>query len=666
MNLQWLAWDRLPWVQADASQWRYALRNAIAMCLALSIAYALDLDEPYWAMTSAAVIGFPTVGGAISKSLGRIVGSLMGAGAALLIAGHTLNEPWLFTFFIAGWLASCTGIANHYQNNVAYAFSLAGYTAAIIVFSSVDLTDATDLWNLTQTRVCEVITGILCAGFMMMVLPSTSDGETLIASLQKMHGRLLEHAGLLLQPTEVDKVRTAHEAVISQILTMNLLRIQAFWSHYRFRRQNNVLNYVLHQQLRLTSVLSSLRRMLLNWPDAPQSLYDAIDALMKELASAQCDKYRLARILRSVTPAADGDYRQRAFCQRLRYFCWMYLNVSRWIRLLARADADTRFQPPPVPSLARESDSAEAGWSALRTFCAVVAGCAFWITTQWSAGAAALTLTAIACVLYSSAPSPSGSVTLLLKTLLWLSLFSFVMKFGLMVQISQLWQFLLFLFPLLLTLQLFKLQQKQRAALWGQFIVFMGSFIAVTNPPSWDYADFLNDNIAKVCGVMLAWLAFQILRPSSDARRSRRHIRALRTAFLDQLRRRPRLSESRFESQIYHRISQLSSSRDEQARVWLLRWGVVLLNCSHIVWQLRDWQPASPTLAQMREASLQDLQRIISARGVRHDSLDQTLTMLEQTIRQLVAEGDTEANTLAGILWRLRCSLAQLKQAVPD
>ncbi|WP_346417508.1 FUSC family protein, partial [Listeria welshimeri] len=116
----------------------------------------------------------------------------------------------------------------------------------------------------------------------------------------------------------------------------------------------------------------------------------------------------------------------------------------------------------------------------------------------------------------------------------------------------------------------------------------------------------------------------------------------------------------------YHRISQLSSSRDEQARVWLLRWGVVLLNCSHIVWQLRDWQPASTALAQMREASLQDLQRIISARGVRHSSLDQTLTTLEETIRQLVAEGDTEAKTRAGILWRLRCSLAQLKQAVPE
>ncbi len=93
MNLQTLSWRALPWVKATRPHWRYALRNGIAMCLALSIAYALDLDEPYWAMTSAAVVSFPTVGGVISKSFGRIAGSLLGACAALLLAGHTLNDP---------------------------------------------------------------------------------------------------------------------------------------------------------------------------------------------------------------------------------------------------------------------------------------------------------------------------------------------------------------------------------------------------------------------------------------------------------------------------------------------------------------------------------------------------------------------------------------------
>lgn len=96
----WL-WQNLPWVKASTRQWRYALRNGVAMCLALTVAYYLNLDEPYWAMTSAAVVSFPTVGGVISKSLGRIAGSLLGASAALIIAGQTLNDPWLFLFAMA-------------------------------------------------------------------------------------------------------------------------------------------------------------------------------------------------------------------------------------------------------------------------------------------------------------------------------------------------------------------------------------------------------------------------------------------------------------------------------------------------------------------------------------------------------------------------------------
>lgn len=66
---------------------------------------------------------------------------------------------------------------------------------------------------------------------------------------------------------------------------------------------------------------------------------------------------------------------------------------------------------------------------------------------------------------------PFNSLTLLLRTLVLLSLFSFVVKFGLMVQITDLWQFLLFLFPLLTTMQLLKLQMPKLAGLWGQLIV---------------------------------------------------------------------------------------------------------------------------------------------------------------------------------------------------
>ncbi len=666
MNFNWLAWQRLPWICATVPQWRYALRNSMAMCLALIFAYTLQLDQPYWAMTSAAVVSFPTVGGAISKSLGRICGSLIGATVALIIAGHTLNDPWLFTFTIAAWLAFCTWISSHYQNNVAYAFCLSGYTAAIIAFTTVNVTEVNQVWDIAQARVCEVITGILCAGLMMMILPSTSDGDNLMLSLHKMHQDIYLHAVTLLSRNSTTQAHTAHEQVISQILTMNLLRVQAFWSHYRFRRQNNVLNYILHQQLRMTSVLSGLRRMLLNWPEAPETLYQGIREILTELSRPGADKYAIAMILRRMVAENPADFRNRAVCERLRYFSWLYLDINRWIRLIEIADADTRFQPPAVPSLARENDSTEAALSALRTFAAIIAGGTFWINSHWESGSEALTLTAIACVLYSSSPSPVGTIFGLLKTLLFLCCLSLVLKFGLMIQISALWQFLLFLFPLLITGQLLKLQQPANAAFWGQSIVFLGSFISVTNPPEWDYADFLNANIAKVCGVLLAWLAFQILQPSSDDRKSRRHIRALRLAFLDQLRRHPTLKEHDFESRVYHLVSQLKNSKNQQAKLWLLRWGVVLLNCSHIVWYLRSWTPQDPALMTIRDNSFQSLQQVMSLHGVRHNALETTLDQLNDTLQALQKQDNEEARELAGILWRLQCSLAQLQQGVAE
>ncbi len=126
------------------------------------------------------------------------------------------------------------------------------------------------------------------------------------------------------------------------------------------------------------------------------------------------------------------------------------------------------------PALARHTDNAEAMWSGLRTFCTLMMIGAWSIASQWDAGANALTLAAISCVLYSAVAAPFKSLSLLMRTLVLLSLFSFVVKFGLMVQISDLWQFLLFLFPLLATMQLLKLQMPKFAALWGATDCFYG------------------------------------------------------------------------------------------------------------------------------------------------------------------------------------------------
>ncbi|MCZ5933507.1 FUSC family protein [Escherichia coli] len=83
---------------------------------------------------------------------------------------------------------------------------------------------------------------------------------------------------------------------------------------------------------------------------------------------------------------------------------------------------------------------------------------------------------------------------------------------------------------------------------------------------------FLRDNLAKIVGVALAWLAFAILRQDRMLVKAAA-IFALRPGFCRSTKPPSTLSESEFESLTYHHVSQLSNSRDALARRWLLRWG---------------------------------------------------------------------------------------------
>ncbi len=278
---------------------------------------------------------------------------------------------------------------------------------------------------------------------MMMILPGTADGPALLTALKKMHARLLEHASLLWQPETTDAIRSAHESVIGQILTTNLLRIQAFWSHYRFRRQNTLMTVIApatpYDQCDLQPAQDVVKLAR-----CTRSLTTGAGATA--LAHPQTDALTVARIA-PLAPTATADYRHRAFWLRLRYFCRLYLLSSRWLARVENASPISVYTPPRSPGLMRYTDNVEALLSGVRTFFALGLVGAWSITTQWEYGSAALTLAAISCVLYSVSPAPFNSLTLLLRTLLLLSLFSFVVKFGLMVQISELWSFCCFCSP---------------------------------------------------------------------------------------------------------------------------------------------------------------------------------------------------------------------------
>lgn len=121
----------------------YGIRTAAAVCIALGLAFALELDQAYWAGTTAALVCQPVLGSALRKAVFRTFGTLAGAGAAMLLFACFQQDRVGFTLGFAGWCAMCGFVGSQLTLFAAYGAMLAGYTAAIIAGDVVSNPDQT-------------------------------------------------------------------------------------------------------------------------------------------------------------------------------------------------------------------------------------------------------------------------------------------------------------------------------------------------------------------------------------------------------------------------------------------------------------------------------------------------------------------------------------------
>jgi uncharacterized membrane protein YccC len=153
----------------------FGLRLWAAVSLALYLAFWLQLDNPSWAGTSAAVVCQPSVGASLRKGWFRVIGTIVGA---VMIVALTACFPQQRTGFLLGlalWCAASGLLATLLHNFASYAAALAGYTAAIIAADELGATGGTspDVFLLAVSRASEIGIGIVCAG---AVLAATDFG----------------------------------------------------------------------------------------------------------------------------------------------------------------------------------------------------------------------------------------------------------------------------------------------------------------------------------------------------------------------------------------------------------------------------------------------------------------------------------------------------------
>jgi Fusaric acid resistance protein family len=223
----------------------FGLRLWVSVCLALYLAFWLELDNPYWAGTTAALVCQPHLGASLRKGWYRMIGTVVGAVAIVVLTACFAQDRVAFLTGLALWAAGCAFVATMLRNSLALAAQLAGITAAIIAASELGATGGAngEVFMLAVMRCTEICIGIVSAG---VVLVATDFGgasrrlATLFATISA------EIAGgfagtLALAGSELPDTQPARSELIRRVIALDPAIEEAFGESADLRYQSPVL-----------------------------------------------------------------------------------------------------------------------------------------------------------------------------------------------------------------------------------------------------------------------------------------------------------------------------------------------------------------------------------------------------------------------------------------
>src|SRR5438132_10745456 len=81
----------------------FGLRLWASVCLALYVAFWLELDNAYWAGTSAAIVCQPQLGASLRKGWYRMIGTVVGAVVIVVLTACFPPDRAAFIVLLAVW-----------------------------------------------------------------------------------------------------------------------------------------------------------------------------------------------------------------------------------------------------------------------------------------------------------------------------------------------------------------------------------------------------------------------------------------------------------------------------------------------------------------------------------------------------------------------------------
>jgi uncharacterized membrane protein YccC len=625
-----------------------------AALLALWIAFSMGLPRPYWAMLTVYIVSQPLTGALRSKAFYRVIGTVVGGIAAVVIVPSFVNAPPLMALVIAGWVGLCLYVSLLDRTPRAYVFMLAGYTTAIIAFPSVTAPAA--VFDTALSRVEEITLGILCATLVHTIVFPRDFGRVLGARIDGFIQDSQAWIGDALTWGRGSGQQAERRRLAADVTELHVVATHLPFDTGSLPQRVGAVRALEHRLAYMLPLIAAVEDRLdqLGRPNAALSrLLTDVVAWAKDGRAGDADA--LQDRCRRLTPVIRAGSGWKAL-----------LTVNILVRLeeLIQALQDSRDLASMIGGGSPQIDARLQGMvrapqrrrlhrdhgiavlSGASLIVATLFCCALWIATGWPEGAVAATMAAVFASFFAAQDDPAPAIgSFLLWTVLAIPIGALYL-FAILPGLDGFPMLALALAPALLLIGYFQAWPRWTVRAQAFLLGFAGG-LALQSSFSASLPDFLNANMAQVVGIVAALVSTQLLRSFSAGWAARRILRRVWRDIAGLARRRRPIDAESWSSLMLDRVGLVSTrialaepgaGLDAHDALADMRIGLNLIDLNALI--QRSGGQAAETVEATLQAVAERFERRLAG-DVR--SADPSLLLaIDRSITGLAAAGDTD------------------------
>ncbi|WP_424813679.1 FUSC family protein [Roseococcus sp. YIM B11640] len=511
--------------------WIFSAKAFSAAMLALFLALALDLTNPYWAMTTVYVVMNPLTGATTSKAVFRMGGTLIGAAGAVLLVPVLVNAPELLVAAISIWVGALLYLALLDRTPRSYLFMLAGYTLPLIALPAIGAPGT--IFDVAIARSQEIIIGIICASVVGAVVFPVSIGPVVAARA----GALLRDAGdwareILRGDGASPTTPLARQRMAADIAALDALIVQLSFDaeahgmavHARELRAR--LLYLLPIISTIADRMHALRLEDGTLPPQVTGLTERIADWMTAAAPGGADTLLAEIAALEGAPALPWHgLVRRGLTRRLALLVETWDDAVAQRHAIAGGPQPAGYRRPALLSRERHHDHAMIFFACASAAAATFLSGLVWIWSGWAGGASLMAITAVACCFFGAMDQPMPPLKAMFQWTAISLVGAGIYLFGILPGIREFELLALVLAPPMLLIGL--LSSRPQFMLATMLLAANGTgSLALQNRYSADLAAYVNGGIGVLAGIAFAMVWTSVVRPFGAGLAARRLARA--------------------------------------------------------------------------------------------------------------------------------------------